>query len=121
MTVLVARVHGSPHHRRHRQKEGKLRRSSTRQAKQQATDDGRAGARSTRNHGQALHKTDFQRMAPAHLIDMRHLNRMLPSLGPEHDHPTQHQRSRHGDRVEQVLMNQVGEQYTQYQRWQKGQ
>ena len=35
---------------------------------------------------------------------------MLPALGPEHDHPAHHQRQGDGDRIEQPLVDQVGEQ-----------
>lgn len=35
---------------------------------------------------------------------------MLPALGPELDHPAHHQRQGDGDRIEQPLVDQVGEQ-----------
>lgn len=58
-------------------------------------------------------------MAPTHVVDMVNFYLMRAPLGPQHDHPTHHQRCRHGDRVEQVLVDQVGEQYAQYNRRQE--
>lgn len=55
-------------------------------------------------------------MTPTHVIHMVHLHAVVATLGPEHDDPTHDERRRHGDRVEQVLVNQVREQHPQHHR-----
>ncbi|KAI1695414.1 cache domain-containing protein [Ditylenchus destructor] len=45
---------------------------------------------------------------------------MLAALGPQHDDAAHHQRRRHGDRVEQVVVNQVGENHPQHHCRQEG-
>lgn len=48
------------------------------------------------------------------------LDAVVASLRPEHDHPANHQGCSHGDRVEQVFMDQIGEQHAQHHRREEG-
>ncbi|MNR20165.1 hypothetical protein D3C85_1369940 [compost metagenome] len=45
---------------------------------------------------------------------------MLTPFSPQHDDTADHQRRGHGDRVEQVMVNQVGENHPQYHGRHKG-
>ncbi|MNC24459.1 hypothetical protein D3C75_725140 [compost metagenome] len=121
LTVLVTRIHCCADHGRHRQKERELGGRLARQAEQQAADDGGPGTRRARDHCQALDEADLQGMAPAHVIDVVDCHAVGTAFGPEHDYPANHQGRCHGDRVEQVVVNQVGEQHAQHHRWQERQ
>ena len=110
ITVLVARVESCRDHGRHGQEKGKLGRGLARQAEQQASDNGSAGARGAGDQRQALAAPHLQRMLPTHGIDRVGGDRVHPALGPEDDHPTDHQCRRDSDRVEQVLVDLLGKQ-----------
>ncbi|MNH02815.1 hypothetical protein D3C79_620610 [compost metagenome] len=120
LAVFVARVHGGTDHGRHGQEERELGGRLARQAEQQAADDGGAGTRGTRHQRQALGAANLQGIAPAHVVDLVNADHMLAALGPEHDHTTDHQGCGHGDGVEQVLVDQVGEQHPQDHRRHEG-
>ena len=120
VAVLVARVHRRADHGRHGQEERELGGGLARQAEQQAADDRRAGARGARNHRQALGEADFQGVFPGDVIDGFGMHFMLTLFGPQHDDPAHDQCRGHGDRVEQVVVNQVGENHPQYHGRQEG-
>ncbi len=110
VAVHVSGIDRRADHGRHRQEERELGGRLARKAEQQAADDGRAGPRGAGDHRQALGTADLQGVLPGHVVDVFGADHMLPALGPEHDHPAHHQRQGDGDRIEQPLVDQVGEQ-----------
>ena len=63
---------------RNREEEREFRRRLTGQAADHAADNSGTGAADPRNHREALHDTDLQRVAPVHVIHLMHPGSNLP-------------------------------------------
>ncbi len=107
--LLVELVDGRHAQGRNGQEEGELGGRLARQAEQQATDDGRAGAGGSGNQGESLGDAELEGIGTAHFVDRLDANLVLAPLRPQDDERPEDEGRRHGNRVEQVGLDRLAE------------